>query len=102
VSESKQSSDPELNKVEVSLDTEAQIRQMRWRCRRGILEVEMILQPFFERHAEVLVTDRKPLMDQLLLCADTDLMAWFTGGVLPDEPALADFVAEILAEQRQA
>lgn len=83
-----------------TLDIEAKIRQMRWRCRRGILEVEMILQPYFERHAQTLVTERKVIMDQLLACADTDLMAWFTGGQLPAEPVLSEFVQEILAEQK--
>ena len=76
------------------------VRQMRWRCRRGILEVELILQPFFERHARVLVTERKVLMDQLLACADTDLMAWFTQGGQPEEAALQSLVQEILAEHQ--
>lgn len=83
-----------------TLDLDAKIRQMRWRCRRGILEVEMILQPYFERHALTLVTERKEIMDQLLACADTDLMAWFTGGQLPAEPELSAFVQEILNEHR--
>lgn len=83
-----------------ALDNDALIRQMRWRCRRGILEVEMILQPYFERHAQTLVTERKEIMDQLLSCADTDLMAWFTGGQLPEAPDLSAFVQEILVEHR--
>ena len=83
-----------------ALDLEAQIRQMRWRCRRGILEVEMILQPYFERHARALLIERKSLLLELLSCADTDLMAWFTGGQLPETPELAAFVKEILSDHR--
>ncbi|MEJ2680726.1 MAG: succinate dehydrogenase assembly factor 2 [Gammaproteobacteria bacterium] len=88
------------HKVDADERIEQMVRQMRWRCRRGILEVELILQPYFERHARTVVTERKVIMDELLSCADTDLMMWFIQGAQPENRALANFVQEILTEHR--
>jgi len=84
-----------------AMDQAQLIQQMRWRCRRGILEVELLLQPFFERHAAELVTSRRSVFENLLASNDTDLMQWLTEGGMPEDAELAQMIQEIIAEARE-
>jgi succinate dehydrogenase flavin-adding protein (antitoxin of CptAB toxin-antitoxin module) len=45
-------------------------RRLMWKCRRGLLELDLVLQGFFERHFEE--KDAKTL-DELLDLPDNDL-----------------------------
>jgi antitoxin CptB len=64
--------------------------RIRWRCRRGMRELDMLLEGWFERHF-----DREPQHQQaflaLLECEDPDIWAWLIGHAQP--PAeLADVI----------
>ncbi len=60
------------------------INRLRWGCRRGILEVDLVLVPFLENEYLGLSEEHKQLFEQLLECEDQDLFAWF---LKKDEPA---------------
>lgn len=68
--------------------------RLRWRCRRGLLELELLLAPFV---AAELTGLPEPLLEQfelLLEFDDVDVHEWLLGrGTPPDE--VADIVAEI-------
>lgn len=70
--------------------------RLRWRCRRGLLELELLLAPYV---AAELAGLPEPLLEQfelLLGFDDVDVHAWLLGrGTLPDE--VAGIVAEIRA-----
>ncbi len=55
-----------------------QLNKLRWRCRRGIKEVEIPLQRFFEQYYVELDAKHQALFQQLLTCDDVDLFEWLT------------------------
>jgi succinate dehydrogenase flavin-adding protein (antitoxin of CptAB toxin-antitoxin module) len=50
------------------------VDRVRWRCRRGLLELDLILQGFLEKRYPHLDADQRRLFDELLEEADNDLL----------------------------
>jgi len=64
------------------------LRCLRWRCRRGLLELDLWLQRFAERELERLSPEECTKLESLLGEADADLMAWLEGrGAIPSAHA---------------
>ncbi len=53
-----------------------QIAKLRWQCRRGMLELDLLLLPFLEKVYEQLSTEEQDLFAKLLTCQDQDLYTW--------------------------
>ncbi len=53
-----------------------ELNQLRWACRRGMLELDLILLPFLENVLPTLDESYKLKFEQLLECEDQDLFAW--------------------------
>lgn len=53
--------------------------QLVWRCRRGMLELDLILARFLETHWDALTKDEQATFERLLHEPDPDLYAWFMG-----------------------
>ncbi|HNS59066.1 MAG TPA: succinate dehydrogenase assembly factor 2, partial [Nitrosomonas europaea] len=47
--------------------------RMRWRCRRGMLELDIVLQRFIDNHYEQLDEHQLELFEVLLSLSDHDL-----------------------------
>ncbi|MBN9229720.1 MAG: hypothetical protein BGO90_05620 [Legionella sp. 40-6] len=58
--------------------------RLLWHCRRGMLELDLILQKFVEDHLDYLSAEEVRAFDNLLSCTDPELYAWFMGY---EEPA---------------
>lgn len=74
---------------------DADARALLWRCRRGMKELDVL----FERYAvrvlpEADATERR-LLARLLENPDPELAAYFLGGEVPPDPALAALVSRI-------
>jgi len=54
--------------------------RLRWQCRRGMLELDVILNRFVDRHWSTLDSDLKAEFELLLVCADLDLQKWLCEG----------------------
>lgn len=50
--------------------------RIKWACRRGMLELDLILLPFFEQHFEELPLEQKRAFIKLLECPDPDIFNW--------------------------
>jgi antitoxin CptB len=75
-------------------DTE--INRMRWASRRGMLELDLVLEPFVaNRYAELDERDRQRFQ-QLMTCEDQDLFAWFMGREKPEDQELEAIVSKVL------
>jgi len=61
---------------------------LRWQCRRGIKEIEVLLVPFFENHFESLSTEQQNAFKQLLDSHDADIFDWFLKRRVPDSECL--------------
>lgn len=76
--------------------SDSNLSRLRWQCRRGIKEVEVLLIPFFETHYAALSEADKVLFELLLQQHDVDLFEWFTDRSEPEDEQLARMVAMVL------
>ena len=73
-----------------------EINRMRWAARRGMLELDLVLEPFVSsRYAELDLADRQRF-EQLMLCEDQDLFGWFLQRGKPADKEIAAIVEQIL------
>lgn len=71
------------------------IARVRWACRRGMLELDVIFQPFVEKHYENLSKEDKATFIRLLECEDPELFAWFMGHEDCSDSELAEMVIKV-------
>jgi antitoxin CptB len=69
--------------------------KVNWHCRRGMLELDVILGGFSKDHLEQLTEQQLSFFEQLLDRPDPDIYAWLMGYEQPEEKELADIVAFI-------
>lgn len=65
----------------------AEIARMRWRCRRGLLELDLVLVPFVDKHYASLSEAQKVDFDVLLDLPDNILWDKITGKEPADHAA---------------
>ncbi len=70
--------------------------RMRWAARRGMLELDLVLEPFVNARYALLDEADRERFKQLLLSEDQDLFAWFMRRQQPDDEELVDIVNQIL------
>ena len=69
---------------------------MRWAARRGMLELDLVLEPFVaQRYAQLGALDRRRFTE-LMRCEDQDLFSWFMQKTRPDDQELTTIVDVIL------
>jgi len=62
------------------------LRRLEWQCRRGMLELDVILGPFLARDFSSLDADQQTAFVELLEHPDPDLYTWIMGyGDCPHE-----------------
>ncbi|WP_042142811.1 MULTISPECIES: succinate dehydrogenase assembly factor 2 [unclassified Pseudoalteromonas] len=59
-----------------NLDSKA---KLRWACRRGMLELDVLFMPFVEDAYDSLSDNEKAIFQRLLTGEDPELFAWFMG-----------------------
>ena len=52
--------------------TEIEIKRLAWRCRRGMLELDIVLQKFIQSHFEAFTSGELNQLDALLDYPDND------------------------------
>lgn len=62
---------------------------LRWRCRRGKKELDVLLARFVERHLAGLDAAQRAAFERLLALEDEDLLDRVFGRVAPDDAAAA-------------
>ena len=53
---------------------ERELSKLRWRCRRGLLENDLLIEKFFIRHEATLTTAQAKGMGDLMDLSDNDLL----------------------------
>ncbi|MDP5135240.1 succinate dehydrogenase assembly factor 2 [Rheinheimera baltica] len=74
--------------------------RLRWACRRGMLELDVLLAPFVEAGYDALTLDQKRDFERLLACDDPDLFSWFMGHATSPDPAIQALIKLILDRVR--
>ncbi len=73
-----------------------EINRMRWAARRGMLELDLVLEPYVKANYAGLGEEDRARFQQLMLSEDQDLFAWFLRREQPEDPELANIVSKIL------
>lgn len=76
-------------------DSENKLSKVRWRCRRGMLELDVMLQAFCDEVYSTLAPEKQQLFEDLLEEADQDLQRWLTGGQPCEKPHFQDMLLVI-------
>ena len=63
-----------------------------WNCRRGMLELDLILLKFAEKHLDDLSDKQILALEQLIECPDPDIYAWLMGYETPANEEIAAIV----------
>ncbi len=71
------------------------IARVKWACRRGMLELDVLFQPFVDTQYESLSDQDKATFVRLLECEDPELFAWFMGHEICSDPQLAAMVVQV-------
>lgn len=75
-----------------SLDSDARVR---WHCRRGMLELDILLIGFFDNCYATLTDQEKQLFQTVLTYPDPDLFAWLMGHGTAPSSELNDMITRI-------
>ena len=70
-------------------------RQLRWRCRRGIREMDLVLGRFLAAAGDALDEDTRQGLERLLDRSDRDILDWIARRSAPPDAALAALVDQI-------
>lgn len=76
--------------------------KLYWACRRGMLELDLVLLPFFEQCYDSLTDQEKHTFVQLLEIEDPTLYQWFIARQAPEDAALNQLVEKIIAYARRS
>ena len=71
------------------------ISRLQWACRRGMLELDIILGNYLGEAYPALASDDKLRFISLLECADPELFAWLMGHAIPEDQDLKIIVGKI-------
>ena len=69
--------------------------ELRWRCRRGMKEVDVLLLNYLERHYATAPAEERRLFADLLEWQDPQLHAYVIGLETPTDPAVVQVIGKI-------
>jgi antitoxin CptB len=79
---------------------ERALSKLRWRCRRGLLENDLFIERFFNRHAATLTKEQAQGLQALMDLSDNDLLDLLLARKEPSAELLRDDVAQVLRMMR--
>lgn len=79
------------------LTEEEKLNRMRWRSRRGMLELDLLMLPFFDEAYRTLPEHQQIAFQRLLEQEDPDLWLWFSRKAEAEDPELNALVQFMLA-----
>ncbi|WP_240098898.1 succinate dehydrogenase assembly factor 2 [Thermomonas flagellata] len=78
-------------------DDGAELRRLRWRCRRGMRELDQLLERWLDRCWRQSPSSERAVFLRLLDCEDDRLWRWFLDHETPADADLAALVHAIRA-----
>ncbi len=74
------------------------LERIRWRCRRGMLENDLVLSRFLDAQGDTLTEQDLTQLDRLLDMTDNALWNVIAGREEPADPSVAPLVARLRAK----
>ncbi|WP_421865668.1 succinate dehydrogenase assembly factor 2 [Motiliproteus sp.] len=76
--------------------SETDINRLRWHCRRGMLELDVLLIPFLQDRFRSLALEDQQRFEKLIECEDQDIFSWVMRNAEPEDADLKRIVELIL------
>ena len=86
-------------KMDRALDAR-DLSRLKWRCRRGLLENDLLIERFFRHHEETITTRQAEGLERLMDLSDNDLLDLLLARREPQGEADRPEVHEVLAMMR--
>ena len=64
---------------------ERALSKLKWRCRRGLLENDLLIEKFFQRHEATLTVSQAQGLNDLMELSDNDLLDLLLSRKKPDQ-----------------
>jgi antitoxin CptB len=74
--------------------------RIKWACRRGMLELDVVIMPFYEECFDSLSESDQKDFVSLLECDDPDLFNWVMKHGRSNDEKLANMIDKIIAHNR--
>ncbi len=81
--------------MDINEADERELRRLRWRCRRGMRELDQLFERYLDRAWRQTGEDERVVFLRLLETEDDKLWHWFMGHDAPTDADLAALVARI-------
>lgn len=81
---------------------EDKAKKLRWQCRRGMLELDMMLMPFIDGAFASLTDKQQADFEALLNYEDSELFPWLMLRESPSDPDMQSIVKLIVDYARQS
>lgn len=78
-----------------SNDSSSKLSEVLWACRRGMLELDVMLQSFCEQSYDSLSIETQQLFEALLKEEDQDLQRWLVGAQVCEKSNFQDLLLVI-------
>ena len=72
-----------------------ELARMRWKCRRGMLELDLLLRDFLDQGYADLDDAQRRRFDRILDYPDAVLLEWLMGRIQPTDKDVAQLVTQI-------
>ena len=79
------------------MEQELELKRVLWDCRRGMLELDVLLAPYAQAKYPVMDADQRQDFQRLLACNDQELFLWLLRREIPVETRLAELVQDVVA-----
>ena len=76
----------------------SEMSRLRWRCRRGMRELDLLLEHFLGSGYAALDEEGRQRFEELLAEQDDALFGWFYQGEVPADHGMAQLVERIRGE----
>lgn len=73
-----------------------EMARLRWRCRRGMRELDMLLLGFADTYYQAAGEPERKAFRRLLSAPDPDILALLTGKISADDDALRHVIERLL------
>ena len=84
------------------MESDAEYNRLCWHSRRGMLELDLVLEPFVREAYPSLAEEDKQRYRRLLECEDQDLFRWLVGAEQVENKEIATIVQHIIRHARVA
>jgi len=74
---------------------EVYLAQVRWRCRRGLRELDVLLMGYFDQYFAKSSAERQVAFLALLDMQDPVILSYLTGNAKPEDPAIVDIIQQL-------